>query len=301
MSRGGIALGLIALLLSAPGCKLFEREQAESRARDQPEPAEVEAEPEAPLPADKDEFLALLAPLPDDMEAVEIHYEVRGPAASGELVVRAKAGGYQRLDWTLDFAGEGEDGAASTSAGSIIRAPAWTWTAGAGEAGTLRVNDLDLEALAAAWLELDEADKRAAAETVHEWHRALAEQREAEPGERDTVLGVSCLITRVAAQSVCMWEEAFLILRYEGEAFSFEATRIDRDPKLAADAFALPPRAEQAERSEPERSVDVAAILEGLRSGDEAVMAATVSPSLRLPNRVLLEAPAAGDETGAAG
>lgn len=229
MKRAGILLALVL----ASGCKGNDAPQSDGTTEQQPQPLA--------MPTTDAAFLAELAPLPDGAEAIEVRYRISGSGLGGEMVVIVGAGGKRHEHWQL-HAGVGET--ELRTAGSRIVDADHMWTAIDGKPGQLRVNHLG--ALARAWLALDEAARAKVVESIRTWHRMLAEQRAADPGTRGEVLGVPCLQTRIAAQNVCMWEEAGLLLRYEGSAFTIEATQIDRAPKLDAQTFALPAEAKTA-------------------------------------------------------
>lgn len=264
-------LAIAALALALIGCKSPERDAPETKIEVTPEPAA------APLPTNEAEFLAELMPLPDGAEAIEISYAVTGPALEGELTILVREGGYKREHWELRTTG-GDVGL--RSAGLSIVNPEQIWSAPEGQPGELRPNLLG--ALARAWLALDESQRVAVAQAIRDWHALLARRRAEVPGDRGEVLGVACLRTRVAAQNLCMWEEAGLFLRYEGSAFSIEATQIDRSPKVPTDAFVLPPEARDATRIEAE-TVDFGVALAEAAKGNFAELVLLVSRTRGLP------------------
>jgi hypothetical protein len=237
----------------------------------------------APIPASEAEFLAELVPLPDGADAIQVKYAITGPALTGTMTTSITAGGQRRDQWEL----------LSTLGDTQLRAAGVTivnttkiWTANEGQPG--EVTDNHLAELARAYMRLDPAARAPVVESIRAWHQLLAEQREAAGGARAQLLGVSCLETRVAAQNVCMWEQTGLLLRYEGSAFTIEAVEIDRNPKLAADAFALPPQAAQAERPAQPSQHDYGQILAEIAAGSYGnvsllVVGSKSIPSLRLP------------------
>jgi hypothetical protein len=94
-----------------------------------------------------------------------------------------------------------------------------------------------------------------------------------------------------------MWEQVGLFLRYEGSAFTIEATQIDRAPEVAADAFVLPPESRVAAPVEPE-TIDFGAALDEAASGNFAELFLLVSRTQALPK---LERPSATIDAGDAG
>ncbi|MFO7566246.1 MAG: hypothetical protein R6X02_26625 [Enhygromyxa sp.] len=261
--------GALALAVALIGCKAGEGEQAKTEAA--PAPAQ------APLPATEAELLAELMPLPGGAEAIEIRYAVTGPALEGELTILLRQGGYKRERWELRTSG----GATQLrSAGLAVVNPEQIWSAPEGEPGELRTNLLG--GLARAWLALDQAERAAVAEALRDWHELLARRRAEVPGDQGEVLGVACLRTRIAAQNLCMWEEAGVFLRYEGSAFTIEATQIDRSPTIPADAFTPPPESRDATRLEAE-AVDFDAALAEAAKGNFADLVLLVSRTRALP------------------
>lgn len=263
-----VVLLLACLLLS---CKTESREQAGKHT--EPTPALAAA----PLPTTEAEFLAELMPLPGDAEAIEISYAIAGPALEGEMTILIREGGYKRERWELRTIG-GE--ATLRSAGLTIVNPDQIWSAPEGQPGELRTNLLG--ALARAWVALDEAKRTAVAEAVRDWHALLDKRRAEVPGDRGQILGVPCLQTRVAAQNLCMWEEVGLFLRYEGSAFTIEATQIDRAPELSPDTFVLPPESRDATRVQLE-TIDFQAVLDEAATGNFAELFLLVSRTQALP------------------
>lgn len=198
----------------------------------------------APILATEAEFLAELVPLPDGADAIQVDYTITGPALIGTMTTLITAGGQRRDQWELlSTLGDTQ----LRAAGVTIVNAAQIWTANEGHPG--EVSDNHLAELARAYMRLEPAARAPVASSIRAWHQLLAEQRKTVSGDRAELLGVSCLQTRVAAQNVCMWEQTGLLLRYEGSAFTIEATQINREAKPAADAFTLPPEAANAERA----------------------------------------------------
>lgn len=280
-SAGLAALALLSTL--TVGCKGDRQASDKNGDGDSPR-AEAEAAPE--LPTDEAAFLALLAPLPGGAEAIEIHYRVEGPdvdgrpadaALAGEMSVALGPGGVRRDRWELrSNAGD----AYLRAAGSRIVTPDQIWTAPAGQPGT--IVDHHLGGLARAYLERGAEDQAKIVAGIETWRRTLAEQRERAAGERDEILGVSCLRTRLAGQNVCMWEETGALLEYQGSAFEIEAERIDRAPQLPDDTFVLPPISSQAER-ETRDAPDYDAILDDIIAGSYAKLSTLIYASATLP------------------
>ena len=244
------------LLLAAAACKPDTPDSSAGQ-----DSASRAATPD-PLPTTEAEFLAELLPLPTDGGAIEIRYAVTGPALEGELTMLVREGGYKRETWELRTTGTPTP---LRSAGLTIVNPEHIWTKPEGQPGQLRSHDLG--ALGRAWSGLEPDQRDAVATALRDWHGLLAKRRAEVPGDQTRILDVACLQTRVAAQNLCLWEEAGLFLRYEGSAFTIEAESIDRAPAVSADAFALPAEAKAA-TPVPAPKVDIAAALEQAATGN---------------------------------
>ncbi len=237
----------------------------------------------APESLSAEQFLGELAPLP--APSLLVVYRMEGPSGlRGTLEVMARPGGFRRENWTVQV--PTGDAAGSTLAevrGTTIQTPARAWTALEGTPG--RVFDAPLAGLADAYLMLP-ADRRAAVvDRLREWHDGLRRAREEHPGRLDVVAGQPCLQTRLAGQNLCVWEEAGLPLRYQGAEFSLVATHIDLEPGLSPNAFRLPPEAADAQACPTgERfRLDPMATLQSVAEGELALLAAVLSPGIRLP------------------
>ncbi len=247
------------------------------------------AEPAEPgrAPSNADELLVRLHPLPGGDEAIELRYRISGTYASGSFVIALQEGGYRHERWEIVWAGADPD-EPFVSKGTTIVTPSQTWTGLDGQPGER--SDNPEAGLAAAWTTLEDRDRKAAVvAAIDEWHAVLAEQRAANPGERATIEGIDCLQTRIAAQNLCMWEEAGVFLRYEGALLTIELEHIDRAPKgIDAARFVLPPRADGARKLETRlvdadgRSLDPELLLSELADGNYAVIAGLSAPRLGL-------------------
>jgi hypothetical protein len=275
----------VSLGLALLGCKSESPEQKTGTG------AAVEPTPEpAALPQNEAEFLAELMPLPGDAKAIEITYAMTGPALEGEMTILIAEGGYKREQWELRTVGN----ETLRSAGVAISTPEQTWHANEGQPGELRPNML--AGLARAWAARDELERAAISKAVRDWHALLQTRRGEVPGDQGQILGVACLQTRVAAQNLCMWEEVGLFLRYEGSAFTIEATQIDRAPEVPADAFVLPPESRNAARVEVP-TFDFGPALDEAIHGNFAELLLLVSRSQALPRLALPKPEAAPAET----
>jgi hypothetical protein len=272
----GLGLGLGLAVAATTGCNSERRDPATTEIASKP--------PAAPLPTNEAEFLAELVPLPEGAEAIEITYAVTGPALEGELTILVGEGGNKREQWELRTTGANTQ---LRTAGLAIVNAEQIWNGPEGEPGELRVNQLG--GLARAWAALDPAKRAAVVEAHRDWRKLLDKRRAEVPGDQAEILGIHCLQTRIAAQNLCMWEEVGLFLRYEGSAFTIEATEIDRDPTVAADAFVLPPRSSGASTDKPE-SVDFGIALEQAADGNFAALFLLVSRARALP-KLLSEPP----------
>jgi len=232
-------------------------------------------------PSDEAGVLALLAPMPigDAPEspdnAIELRYTITGPGGlAGEWVVLQKAGGWRSEAWTM------KSNDALEVSGRTIATPRTLWTSSGEQPG--EQTTIQLGALADAWLALPSERRDAALLHLREWRDELAKSRLEQPGEGETIAGVRCVKMRIAAQNLCLWEEAGVLMRYEGAAFELQVSALDRNPSIPADAFELPARAKDATpiAAEP---IDAKALVEGLAEGKVAPIAALLAPGLRLP------------------
>lgn len=227
------------------------------------------------VPSTRDEFLAELIPLPEG--PITIDYDVHGPGGiAGTMHVVLAEGGRRRENWSLKM--PLPTGEVVAIEGAAIVTPDHEWNDAAEGAATMHA--LGLGGLADAYLAADEATRGSAIEHVRAWHQEIASGRQEHPGTRETVLGRPCLRSRVAGQSLCVWEDAGLPLAYRSDAFSLEATRIETRATLADDEFEIPAGAQSIASSEV---FDPAAALEKVASGDLAQIIAVLQPSLRLP------------------
>ncbi len=275
-------LTIAALALALLGCKT-EQDTPQQTGAEQPSKPES-----SPIPTTEAGFLAELIPLPDGGEAIEITYAVTGPALEGEMTVLIGEGGRKREQWELRTTG-----ADLRSAGLAIVNANQIWHAPEGQPGELRKNHLG--GLAKAWSELDENKRAAVVTAIRDWQAMLEKRRAEVPGDQTKILGASCLQTRIAAQNLCMWEAVGVFLRYEGSAFTIEATQIDRAPKLPADAFELPPEASAATIVEVP-PIDFATALDQAAEGNFAELFLLVSQTRALPK--LERPPAPASEIG---
>lgn len=227
------------------------------------------------VPESREAFLAELAPLPH--ASVSIAYEVTGPGGMhGTLELLAAPGGYRRETWSLSL--PTAVGEPIAIAGSAIQTPDRSWTDAVEGAAVL--SDVPLGAIADAYAKLDPQARRDITSTLRRFHADLAAGRRARPGNRARVQDRDCLVTRVAAHRLCVWEETGLPLQYTGAAFDVVAQRIEIDAPIPDGAFELPPGGQRA----PEQTaLDPAKSLERLAAGDVAELAILLQPGLRLP------------------
>jgi hypothetical protein len=229
-------------------------------------------------PANREGFLDALLPVPGG--AVVVVYDVSGPAGlSGSLELIVAAGGHRRENWalTLPLA----DGKPGQLRGTTIQTPDRIWTEADGAAGQLQ--RVAVGGLADAYVGAAPDVRRAAFEGLLAWRRDLAIARREHPGETREILGETCLWQRVAAQTLCVWEATGIPLRYEGPAFTVEAVRIDREPELSDNAFALPTAAVGLEPSAAPGELDASRGLQQLAAGDYTGLALLLQPGFRPP------------------
>ena len=265
------SLALAGLLASA--CTTKEGKEGGSTSA-----AATKAEPSPELPADAAAFLAALLPLPDNADAIAIAYRIEGPALKGTMDVTLGPGGVRNDRWVLRSSSEGD--AVLRVAGSRIVTHDVIWTAADGEPGS--VIDNHLMGFARAYLARDAETQAKIMASIRTWQQTLGEQREQAGGERDEVLGVSCLRTRIAGQNVCMWEETGVLLDYEGSAFEIEAEQIDRQPQLVDGTFELPKSANKTP-TVPTDAPDYEAILDAVAAGSYGSLSTLIYANVALP------------------
>ena len=262
--RRAIALSLLL------GCEAAESEPPDFAELEPPERVVVVDAPET-----REAFLLELAPMP--VGAVRIAYDVTGPGGMvGSLEVLAAAGGFRRETWTLELPTAAGD--PIPIAGSTIVTPDRSWTDAVD--GPAVVRELPLGPIADAYVKLPSTARSDVASTLRRFHSELAEARRTRPGTRAEVLGRDCLVTRVAAHRVCVWEETGLPLQYTGAAFDIVAHDIETDVALPERAFELPADGKHA-TDDP--ALDAGKSLERLAAGDVAELAVLLQPGLRPP------------------
>lgn len=227
------------------------------------------------VPTGRDAFLRELLPL--DHDTLHATYDVRGPSGiDGRLEVFVKPGGFRREQWSL--AVRLEPGQAKAVHGATIRTPEWQWTDAV--SGMPVLTHEPIAALADVYASLPASEQTHVVARIREWHHAVQHGRAAHPGERDTVLGRSCLVTHVNRHRVCVWEETGLVLSYRSDAFTVEAREIVVDAPIDPALFEIPP----GDRLPPAdaEAEDPRVLLERFAAGDFAVMARVLQPGPRL-------------------
>lgn len=261
-----IAARAVLLLAVAPACDLD---------RDVPIAGELgtDAIVARPHPETRAAFLAELSPLPTD--ALLVVYEVEGPGElRGNLEVMLRPGGFRRENWSLSLPVAGDE---ARIAGTTIQTPDAVFVEGPDGRGAVAAG---LGALADAYLALDADTQHEVVDVVRSIHARVARAREHGGGEVESLLGVECRPTRLAAQDLCMWEATGLPLRYAGGGFELRAIRIELDPNLGEAAFAIP--ADVTPQPDPD-PLDPAPTLLALASGGAPEVGAWLHPGLRLP------------------
>ncbi len=248
-----------------------------------PPPASAPAPAPAPVvPADPAGFLRAL--VPGTGGPLLVVYRLEGPAGiEGTLEIMTRPGIHARENWTVRVPLDG--GAPLVRTATTIVGPAGIVTTTSD--GATFARRLPFAAWAEAYAAAPATERRRIAEAVRRFHEQVAAARAEHRGNRKTVAGLDCLALRVAAQSLCLWEEAGLALRYRGPLVSAEAVRIDRAPALADGAFDLPPIPDDAPPSED--FADLAArpaaeILDRLADADPGVLARVALANLRPPS-----------------
>jgi hypothetical protein len=267
--------GLATALFAVAGC---------SQDSDGPRVgAPVPTDAPAPLvtPSTRAEFLDLVAPVPG--AGVTVRYSITGPAGlDGELVVDIASGGLRREMWSMTLS-PGQGLRARRIAGLTIQTADTLWTGVDDTAGETTVAPLG--SLADAYMAADEETRRTVARHVQRWRDELSAARASHQGRTATVADQQCLETQIAGQSLCVWEETGLPLRYRSAEFALEAFAIERDVRRADDSFVLPDRAQQAKVVEPppELTIDAAQAIDQIAAGNMEPLAFVVTPGLRMP------------------
>ncbi|RMG96850.1 MAG: hypothetical protein D6705_10200 [Deltaproteobacteria bacterium] len=275
--RHGARLGVLLSVVVAVGPGCGEAPSGPARPSPAPDDGTVQS-----VPADASGFLAEL--LPSVGHDLLVVYRLEGPEGiSGSLEIMTRPGGWRRENWTVRIPVEGQgevvrEGTVRIGPNGVVVTPP---DGGAPAAYRLPFGDW-ARAFAAAPYER----RRRIVDALRAFAEQVADARRQHPGMRRTVAGIDCLALRVAAQSLCMWEEAGLPLRYEGPLLAAEAVRVDRAPDLAEGAFDLPtipPTAAAAEGFEDLVARPVAEVLDALAEGDPDVLSRVAVSGFRPP------------------
>lgn len=285
MSRWRLIWGFAVVIGGA--CKGGAEPTPDGSARPAPT-----AEPlAAPIPRDRGGFLRELAPLPHG--AVLVVYRLTGPGdLRGTLELIVKRGGLRRENWTVQIPVPGRE--PQSRRGTVIQTPDLVYsqvpTGAQGDEVAETLGRSPVGPLADAYAALDAARQDRVVAALRAWHRDLAGARGEHPGETRTIAGRACLWTRVAAQSLCIWEEAGVPLYYEGGAFTVEAIRIDVNPQLAADAFEVATGDRAPSPVPTELAIDPTQALTKLEVGKYGAIALALAPGFRPPAGLMTEA-----------
>ncbi len=229
LPRGAMAMAMAAGLCG--GCDALE-----SRAKEVVPRASSTggaADESSRVPGNAPEFLRALQPFP--APNLRLHYTMAGPGGlRGELTIDTAEGGFRRQEWSMTA--KGMDGDTAMTRGLTIETPRWKWTRGEGDApARFVVRPLDL--IARGYVAKSPAVRRAIFATIRQWHEDLRRSRLEHPGDTELVAGETCLRTRVAAQTLCLWEASALPLRYESAEFTLQVTEIQRPASVPADLY----------------------------------------------------------------
>ena len=193
--------------------------------------------PQAALPGSAEEFLDALIPQPAPL--IYATYALEGAGGmTGSLEVWTAPGGYRKEAWTVTLRAvvEGDEATSRQASGVTIQTPREALQRQGAQAPARYA--LPLEALARAWLALEEPRRRAAYERVVTWHADRARvAREAEDTRR-TIAGQTCTARRIAGQTLCISEDSGLLLSYESGAFRIVANRVELRTSVDAALFA---------------------------------------------------------------
>jgi hypothetical protein len=234
------------------------------------------------FPRDAEGFLQALLPSPHG--AVRIVYDVSGPAGmTGTLRVTSRPGGLRHEAWAIQVPLPSSDGdeeapESKTVEGSRIVTPDVVWTDAVD--GAAVVHRAPLGSLARAYADLDPGLQSLVAYRVADWRAHLSQGRVEHPGETETMLGYTCLLTRVASHRVCVWEDTGLTLSYAGDAFRIVATEIETELDVDDSLFEIPEGGQRA--VDDQAAVDGHEAIVRLAAGDYADLAAWLRPSLQL-------------------
>lgn len=263
--------------------------------------------PKAALPGSAEAFLDALIPQPAPL--IYVTYALEGAGGmTGNLEVWTAPGGYRKEAWTVTLraAVEGEEATSRQASGVTIQTPREVLQR-QGTQAPVRYS-LPLEALARAWMDLEEPRRRAAYGHVVAWHADRARAASEAEDARQTVAGQVCTARRIAGQTLCISEQSGLLLSYESGAFRIVANRVELrtsgDPALFAargevmnpgtggggtgggagdDAGGDESGSTRADSRSPVPELpDAAALLEALERGDMESLAPLVHPGFRV-------------------
>jgi hypothetical protein len=172
------------------------------------------------------------------------------------------------------------EGEPARARGTVIETPDWTWVGLDGEEGQARSRPL--RSVAKAYVALDAEQRARVMDTIRQWHEDLEAARVEHPGDNEEILGETCLLTRIAGQTLCMWEQAGLPLRHEASAFNVRVTSIVRGKKIADEVF-VPPGGPPSAPTIDSSSPDAEALLEALAAGNYAPIAKLTAVRLSPP------------------
>ena len=275
--RGGPTLVLVAavVLFVGAGCKQRSSAQLDGVAA-----LEFE-ETTTPVPEDADAFLRALLPQPHAQ--LHVTYAVEGAGGTtGALEVWIAEGGLRKEAWTVRFGQMAPSDAPMlrTVSGVMVQTPT-TMYERVGDAPAMQV-EVPLRELGEAWMALPVARRRAAFTELARWYADRDRAIAASQTPSRTVAGHTCAVRRVAGQSLCVWEAAGLLLAYQGEAFTIEATQVEIAEAVDPTIFTAPSLDGTGPVGVDPRFPSAGTMLAALEAGDMELLSPLLHPGLRV-------------------
>jgi hypothetical protein len=242
--------------------------------------ADLEPTPAA-IHVPREEQVFLEALFPQQRAQIKVSYGLEGAGGmTGSLEVWTAAGGRRRevLRATI---GSASASTLSKVEGLTIQGPGGIFRAtGSDDLGTR--SSAPYDRLAEAWSNLPDSRRAKALENVREWHALRTEAVTSKPGEQREIAGHQCTQTRLAGQSICLWEQEGVVLAYESEAFTLMALRVEVANAVEPVHFSVP--ANEGVAADPvsdELKAETTALLAAIEGGDMDTLAPLLHPGFR--------------------
>lgn len=242
--------------------------------------ADLEPTPAA-VHVSQDEEVFLAALFPQQHPQIKVSYGLEGAGGmTGSLEVWTAAGGRRRevLSATI---GSPAASTLSKVEGLTIQGPGKIFRGtGSDDQGTQ--SSAPFRGLAEAWSNLPDSRRAKALEHVREWHALRTEAVTSKPGEQREIAGHLCTQTRLAGQSICLWEQEGVVLAYESEAFTLMALRVEVANAVEPAHFSVP--ANEGVAADPvsdEVKAETTALLAAIEAGDMDTLAPLLHPGFR--------------------